>query len=229
MVANFFRYRCDLLNTPIPKRDLLMKTENRPTLKKSIMLTALATVILSTLTLATQTTASALTQANAQSAIVPAADARYSVQLIKNCKLVSEYAMTNKQINAYKKLQAAELEMDRLEAPTDAIEDEIERLSERIETLSLLAIKENDDRVYIDKKYMAEQQEAVDELNAFMAKHNHSFSALNEQGRKIGKIARAFAQEIESNTPDIKYDQLHISTPENDQQDYHCLDRISGI
>ena len=153
----------------------------------------------------------------------------YLIQLINDCEVVSEYSMNAEQIEAYKNLQAAEIKMEQLEQPIDNIEDQIDDLSDKVEEFYQLAFQEDDQGMFINKAYLAKQNQAAAKLQSFMAEHSGSFKALEAQGRVIGKLAKTFTMAIKTNMPDVEHHQIHIKSPENPDSNYYCNNYITGI
>jgi len=153
----------------------------------------------------------------------------YKIQVLDNCQVVKEYDMTVKQIDAYLALKAEGDKMKSLEIPITAIQDDLDNYSEQIEELTSLAIQENDDSLYIDKNYMKQQKQVVEKLNILMAAHQKDFDALGKQGKKIGYVANLFTESLEGTIGDIKGQQIHISSPDDQDNNYQCHNGIFEI
>ena len=149
-------------------------------------------------------------------------DKGYIIQVTERCKVINEYAMTKKQINAYKALMAEEDKMKELEIPIADFQDEIDEYSQEIEALSALAIQETDDSLFIDKTYLAKQNEVVEKLNAVINEHQHEFDALGKQGDEISKLADAFTLSLRPTLGNLDNLQINIITPDSNSLKYQC-------
>lgn len=146
----------------------------------------------------------------------------YKIRLMKDCAIVSEQAMTSSQVAAYLALKEQEQLMHGLELPIKAIEDQMHEYSAKIEELTALAVQETKTSIHIDKTYMKQQEEVAHKLNHLVSSHQKDFDALHLQGSQIGKVARAFEQEIEPSTADISYDQIQIISPHSKASSDTC-------
>jgi len=153
----------------------------------------------------------------------------YKIQILDNCQVVKEYDMTSKQINAYLALKVEGEKMESLEVPINAIQVDLDSYSEQIEELTSLAIQETDQSLYIDKDYMKQQEQVVEKLNALMKEHQQDFDALGEQGKRIGLVANQFTESLKSTIGDVKGQQIHISSPDDQDNNYQCHNNIFKI
>lgn len=146
----------------------------------------------------------------------------YKIQLIKNCQVISEKAMTSKQAAAYIALKNEEEKMTALENPIKAIEAQIRDYSHQIEALTAKAIQEDDNTLRINKSFLKEQEQVAKQLNALMKNHQHEFTALESQGNIIGEVAEQFSDLIEADLAEFDHDSLRISSPLNKDKDFQC-------
>jgi len=153
----------------------------------------------------------------------------YKIQILDNCQVIKEYTMTNKQVESYLALKVEEEKMSSLEAPISAIQDSINNYSEQINELTDLAIQETEQSLYIDKDYLKQQEHVVEKLNVLMKKHQQDFDALGKQGKIIGKVADTFVESLEDTIGDSKHLQIHISSPDDQENDYQCQKGIYNI
>lgn len=156
------------------------------------------------------------------------ASSEYQLTLLKDCQTVTTLQMTPKQIGSYLALQKEEKIMEQISEPIEEIEQQLNHYSTEIEKLSKLAIQETDNSLHINKKYLAEQEQVVDKLNALMATHQRDFDALGKQGRRIGKLANHFEATIKESLSRFDYNQVHIKTP-NKSKNYQCNSKITVI
>jgi hypothetical protein len=153
----------------------------------------------------------------------------YKIQIIDNCQVIKEYNMTNEQIESYLALKVEEEKMSLLENPISAIQDEIDSYSEQIDELTALAIQETEQSLYIDKDYLKQQEQVVEKLNVLIKTHQQDFDTLGKQGDKIGKVADTFVTSLEVTIGDSKHQQIHITSPDDQKNNYQCDSDIFNI
>lgn len=153
----------------------------------------------------------------------------YKIQVIENCQVIKEYEMNNEQIDAYLALKVEEKKMSSLEIPISAIQNELESYSAQIEELTALAFQETEQSLYIDKDYLKQQEQVVEKLNVLMAAHQQDFDALGLQGDKIGKIADTFVTSLQVIIGDFEHQQIHIISPDDQDNNYQCHKAIFNI
>ena len=146
----------------------------------------------------------------------------YKIQVLNNCQVIKEYKMTNEQIKFYLALKVEEEKISSLEAPVSAIQDSLDIYLEQIDELTELAIQKTEQSIYIDKNYLKQQELAVEKLNALMKIHQQDFDALGKQGEKIGKVADTFVASLKDTIGDDKYQQIHITSPDTQEDNYQC-------
>ncbi len=146
----------------------------------------------------------------------------YKIQVLDNCQVVKEYEMTNEQIDSYLALKVEEEKMDLLETPISAIQDSLNNYSEQINELTALAIQETDQSLYIDKDYLKQQEQVVKKLDVLMKAHQQDFDALGKQGKKIGNVADTFVASLEVTIGDVEHQQIHIISPDDQENNYQC-------
>ena len=153
----------------------------------------------------------------------------YKIQILDNCQIIKEYKMTNEQIESYLALKVEEEKMSSLEAPISAIQDSLNSYSSQIEELTELAIQETEQSIYIDKDYLKQQEQVVEKLNVLMKIHQQDFEAIGKQGEKIGKVADTFVASLEGTIGDSEHLQIHISSPDDQENNYQCHNGIFNI
>ena len=95
--------------------------------------------------------------------------------------------------------------MEIAEGPIEAIEEQIDELSDMIDDLTNRAVQEDDNSLYIDKALLEEQQEVVDQLDELMEAHQGDFDRLSEIGDSISQKAEEFEKAIDASLDDIDY------------------------
>jgi hypothetical protein len=153
----------------------------------------------------------------------------YKIQILDNCQVIKEYKMTNKQVESYLALKVEEEKMSSLEAPISAIEYSLDSYSEQIDKLTELAIQETEQSIFIDKNHLKQQEHIAEKLNELMKIHQQDFDALGKQGEKIGKVADAFVASLEETIGDSKHQQIHISSPDGQENNYQCQNDTFNI
>ena len=153
----------------------------------------------------------------------------YKIQVLDNCQVVRELPMTSEQIKAYKALQAQEQRMHELAEPVQVIEAQMHEYSKKLERITALAIQDNEDSLHINKAMMHQQQAVAAEFSAFVTKHQAKFDALSQQGEAISAVADAFETAIQTTVGDIKHQNIHIISPEQDASAYHCYHAVSRM
>jgi len=146
----------------------------------------------------------------------------YTISLLKDCQLITQYPMTDQQVTAYLALKKAEKKMHGLESPIKAIEQDIKQYSNQIEQLTKQAIQETGTSLHINKSYLKQQNIVVNKLNKLMAIHQADFDALELQGRMIEEVADSFSEAIEVGIQDIDYDHIRVNDPNKATRKWHC-------
>lgn len=152
----------------------------------------------------------------------PVSQSDYHIIAYKDCKQVFQQPMSDTQIKAYHELTLQTDKMDELELGLDGINDEIAAFTQKIESITDLAIQETGSRLTIDKNLLAEQQQIVAELERFMDQHEHRFDALGEHGEILGQYADVFTDAIEADLAHVDYDNVRVITPDNLNDNHHC-------
>ena len=156
-----------------------------------------------------------------------AGGAGYNIHLLKDCQLVETLPMNAELTGIYRELQYQEALMAKLELPIDAISGQIDDYSQQIEQLTGLAIQENENSLYIDKAYLAEQEAVSDKLDRLIALHQQDFAALEKQGHKIELVARDFEKELREVIRGFDYEHIRITSSGNDQSHTGCESGIT--
>lgn len=153
----------------------------------------------------------------------------YKIQLLKDCKLVSEQDMTALQVAAYQKLQHQEEKMHASEAPIQAIEEQMQAYTDKIEKWSALAVQETETSLHIDKQASEQLNKAAKEFEQFMAQHREKFDVLEDQGHQISLAAADFEQSMKSSTADVDYDQVHVVDTQKRDTGFHCYSQNNSL
>lgn len=141
----------------------------------------------------------------ANSTLAPA-----QIAFIKNCKVIQQRTMTSDEFAAYQRLESVERQMDELHLPLEAFEAEMELHSERMAELSDLVQQEDEHSIRIDKDKMAEQQKLAEEMREITERHRPHFSALEQKGDEISKIADDFTDLVTKSAPVGGFDHIQI-------------------
>ncbi len=150
---------------------------------------------------------------------------QYKLIAFNNCEVVAEHELNQAQISAYMLLQDAEKRMESISQPVNAIENDIDQFSDRINDLTNRAIQEDDNSLYIDKKLLREQEQISEELESLIKAHETDFAALEKEARVIEANAKNFEKEITPLINKIEHDFVRIVGPDNKQDPYACDNR----
>lgn len=150
----------------------------------------------------------------------------YKIQIIDNCQIIKEYKMTNEQIESYLAFKVEEEKMSSLETPLSVIQGSLERFSEQIDESIELVTQEKEESLYIDKDYFKQQEHVVEKLSLLMKIHQKDFEGLEKQGEKFGKVADTFITSLEKTIGDIKHQNIHIYSPEIQENNHQCHNDI---
>jgi len=146
----------------------------------------------------------------------------YTLVLLKDCKEISRQTMSEPQLSAYVALENASEKMDGIQAPIEAMQDQLDKFTSQIEQLTDKAIIEDEDSLHINKAFLKEQEEVVAKLEVLMTKHQGDFDAIEQQGDKIGELADEFEKALAPSIDGFDYDQIHIKTPTEGDSNYRC-------
>lgn len=153
---------------------------------------------------------------------------QYEFVAVRNCQVVMQKEMTYEQREAYLSLTQQEQKMHELTLPIQDIEVEIQQYSEQIESLTKLAIVEDEQSLHIDKNLLAEHNTIANELTNFISKHQDKFDDIGEHGQVIVQYAENFERTIEADLVNIDYDHIQIITPDKSTIN-GCYDNISVL
>jgi len=150
----------------------------------------------------------------------------YRILLSNDCELVAEFNMTPAQIAAYQELQKIEGTMHEFERPIKAIEQQMQEYSEQLESLTALAIQENDSSIHIDKTYLKQQEAVAQQLTDLVQLHQADFDALGQQGAKITAVAQKFETAMVPTLDGVEHDQIEILSPDKPNSKHYCHKRM---
>jgi hypothetical protein len=151
--------------------------------------------------------------------------ADYRVIALDSCDIVSDMIMTQEQLDAYLPLKNAEYLIEDLHKPLENMEGQLKEYTDRIEEITMQAVQETDDSIYIDKHFLAEQLKLVAQVESIVDLHQLDIDAIEEYGEEIGEKAHAFEKAIKSELGGIDYDHIRIIEKGNDYNDDSCFDR----
>ncbi|WP_340677612.1 hypothetical protein [Paraglaciecola sp.] len=150
----------------------------------------------------------------------------YRMRILHNCELVAEYNMSPAQIEAYQHLQKTEDSMHGLELPIKAIEQQMKEYSDKLESLTALAIQETDTSLHIDKNALKQQEVVAKQLSDLVKLHQADFDAIGQQGQKISAVVDKFEQAMAVTLDGIEHDQIEIVSPTEAKDSHNCYKRI---
>lgn len=148
----------------------------------------------------------------------------YRLIAFDNCDIVAEHSLTPAQTNAYEQLKVSQDAMEKVTAPIDAIERDIDRYTSQINDITERAIKRNGSTVTIDRALLAQQQTLSKELEALMEVHSADFAAIEKEADLITHHAHHFETTIAPLLRNTQYDMVRIVGPKYSDAPFSCED-----
>lgn len=138
----------------------------------------------------------------------------YKLQVLKDCKLLSERPLTSAELSAWQNLKKAELKMDQLQIPLDQMSKALQPHQEKMEQLSAELEQQTkrdrmpDDTLLEQTRMTAERIEDITHI------YQGDIDAISNYGDEISQVAKTFEQQITAQLPQGSYDQLRVLTPD---------------
>lgn len=147
----------------------------------------------------------------------------YQMQVLKDCKVQSERALTPKEVQLYHELQLAEQQMKRLELPLQQMEAELNKQSKTLEKLSSEIEQQAWQQGGPDPELLKTQAEFSQRISAVVDSHQADIDAVSSQGNYIAQVAGEFEQLTIKQLDKSSFDQIRIyqkgeAVPTNCQQ-----------
>lgn len=134
----------------------------------------------------------------------------YQMQVLKDCKVQSERALTPKEVQLYHELQLAEQQMKRLELPLQQMEAELNKQSKTLEKLSSQIEQQAWQQGGPDPELLKAQAEFSQRINAVVDSHQADIDAVSSQGNYIAQVAGEFEQLTIKQLDKNSFDQIRI-------------------
>lgn len=134
----------------------------------------------------------------------------YQMQVLKDCKVQSERALTPKEVQLYHELQLAEQQMKRLELPLQQMEAELNKQSKTLEKLSSQIEQQAWQQGGPDPELLKAQAEFSQRINAVVDSHRADIDAVSSQGNYIAQVAGEFEQLTIKQLDKNSFDQIRI-------------------
>ncbi|ALZ76868.1 hypothetical protein [Rheinheimera sp. F8] len=156
-----------------------------------------------------------------QSSAKQSAPTDYKLQVLKDCKLLSERALTAAELDAWQNLKKAELKMDQLQIPLDQMSKALEPHQDKMEQLSAeLELQTKRDRMP-DETLLEQTRMTAERIEDITDSYQGDIDAISSYGDEISKVAKTFEQQITAQLPQGSYDQLRVLKP-GEQPDKNC-------
>ncbi len=139
-----------------------------------------------------------------------AASEGYQMQVLKDCKVQSERALTPKEVQLYQELQLAEQQMKRLEVPLKSMEIELKQHSTVLEKLSSDIEQQAWQQGGPDPELLKAQAEYSNRMSAIVDSHQGDIAALSSQGNYIAQVAGEFELLVVKPLGKGNFDQIRI-------------------
>lgn len=167
----------------------------------------LSLFVLSALSQTAACSNAAMANPTAKTAVVSQA---YQMQVLKDCKVQSERALTPKEVQLYHELQLAEQQMKRLEMPLQQMEAELNKQSKMLEKLSNQIEQQVWQQGGPDPELLKAQAEYSNRINAVVDSHQGDIDAVSSQGNYIAQVAGEFEQLTIKPLDKDTFDQIRI-------------------
>jgi len=167
----------------------------------------LSLFVLSALSQTAACSNAAMANPTAKTAVVTEA---YQMQVLKDCKVQSERALTPKEVQLYHELQLAEQQMKRLEVPLQQMEAELTKQSKTLEKLSSQIEQQAWQQGGPDPELLKAQAEFSQRINAVVDRHQGDIDAVSSQGNYIAQVAGEFEQLTIKPLDKDTFDQIRI-------------------
>ena len=134
----------------------------------------------------------------------------YQMQVLKDCKVQSERALTPKEVQLYHELQLAEQQMKRLEEPLKQMETELTKQSKTLEKLSSQIEQQVWQQGGPDPELLKAQAEFSNRIDAVVDSHQADIDAVSSQGNYIAQVAGEFELLVIKPLGKGNFDQIRI-------------------
>lgn len=145
----------------------------------------------------------------------------HKLQVLKDCKLLSERPLTAAELSAWQDLKKAELKMDQLQIPLDQMSKALEPHQDKMEQLSAeLELQTKRDRMP-DETLLEQTRMTAERIEDITDSYQGDIDAISSYGDHISQVAKVFEQQITAKLPAGSFDQLRVLTP-GETPDNNC-------
>jgi len=137
----------------------------------------------------------------------------YKLQVLKDCKLLSERPLTTAELSAWQNLKKAELKMDQLQIPLDQMSNALEPHQDKMEQLSAELEQQTKRDRMPDETLLEQTRMTAERIEDITDSYQGDIDAISSYGDEISKVAKTFEQQITAQLPQDSYDQLRVLTP----------------
>lgn len=139
--------------------------------------------------------------------------AGHKLQVLKDCKLVSERALTASELSAWQDLKTAELKMDQLQIPLDQMSEALSPLQDKMDQLSAELEQQTKRDRMPDETLLEQTRLTADRIEDITDSYQGDIDAISSFSQEMERVANVFKQQMTKDLPDGSYDQLRVLLP----------------
>lgn len=137
----------------------------------------------------------------------------HKLQVLKDCKLLSERALTPVEISAWQDLKKAELKMDQLQIPLDQMSKALQPHQDKMEQLSVELEQQTKSHRIPDNELLEQTRMTAERIEDITDSYQGDIDAISSYGDHISQVAKVFEQQVTAQLPTGSYDQLRVVAP----------------
>lgn len=137
----------------------------------------------------------------------------YKLQVLKDCKVLSERPLTAAELSAWQNLKKAELKMDQLQIPLDQMSKALQPHQDKMEQLSAELEQQTKRDRMPDDTLLEQTRMTAERIEDITHSYQGDIDAISNYGDEISQVAKTFEQQITAQLPQGSYDQLRVLTP----------------
>lgn len=145
----------------------------------------------------------------------------YKLQVLKDCKLLSERPLTAAELSAWQNLKKAELKMDQLQIPLDQMSKALGPHQDKMEQLSAELEQQTKRDRMPDETLLEQTRMTAERIEDITDSYQGDIDAISQYGDEISKVAKTFEQQITAQLPEGSFDQLRVVKP-GETPDKNC-------
>ncbi len=145
---------------------------------------------------------------------------QHTLQVLKDCQLVSARPLSPAELGTWQDLTVAELKMQQLQIPLDEMSKALQPHQDNMTQLSnALQLQTKRDRVP-DETLLEQTRMTAERIEDITDSYQRDIDAISSFGDEISHIAQKFEQQITAQLPEGSFDQLRVVKPgENPAKD----------